>query len=526
VTTKREQAYNDMVRGLIASVGQLQDAEVARARGILEHMRSEIAARTAETDWQAHAIPQLKAAVTRAIETFERQYRAGHDPALANMFEAGIDMVDAPLAAAGIRVAAPEISRTALEIAQGYSADLIGGLSADAIKQINGEITLGIMGGKSVGDVMQAIGRSLDAEKTRMYNIAARAEAITRTETARVHSAARQARIAAVAGGVTDPAILVTKKWIASGKFYPRENHAALNDVRVPLDQDFPGGLPHPHAPGLPAKEVVNCGCTHVLDTPDWDKLAEDFEPAPISLRAAYIAPPKPKKQRRRPRKYQPAKKLEQALGWIEKNDLAENIELAGGRTWGGRLAKYKALAKANLILAEVDRMQRDLKIKLPKVKRFYITNSRRGAAHSVLPADKAGITFANDWDSRTWENIRAWEQKRGRPWDWIDKESHTAKNVRHEYAHIIDGDVMRRRGLKAASLTRTDEWHDLRRDLARKHKFTALTISDYAKTTGQEYFAEALAQYTSPLYGKERERFPKPLEDFLEGVLNEYRSK
>lgn len=283
--TRREQAYNRMLTDLTEKVGKLTDVEVSRVLAILDKALDEIDQMVAKTDWQAYRIPQMKESVERAISAFEQQYQTGFNAAEKNIWLAGIDVVDQPLFAAGIGIYTAELNREALEIMQGYSADLIGGLSADALKKINGEITMGILGQKSSWEVMQAIGTNL-TDKGLMPSIATRAETITRTEMARVHSAAREARMMATVEA--DPTAAWQKKWISSGKRYPRANHAALDGVVVNMDQDFSGGIPYPHAPGLPAKEVVNCGCTHVLARKDWGDLPKKWTPIQSELRAQY----------------------------------------------------------------------------------------------------------------------------------------------------------------------------------------------------------------------------------------------
>lgn len=256
--TRRERAYNRRLQGLIDGAGRLEDRAVARVISILENARKEVAAQVAVTEWDMYHLPQLKEGVERAMEGFRQQYLAGQTDHLANSFNAGIDIVDGPLHYAGIRSLAPELSREALEVMQGYSADLINGLSADALKKINSEISLGVMGAQPQHEVMARIGRNLE-DKSVFKSIGHRAEAITRTETGRVQSAAREARMQATAGN-TEPEMAWLKKWISSGKAEPRPHHAALHNTTVGMDEDFPGGLPYPHAPGLPAAEVVHCG--------------------------------------------------------------------------------------------------------------------------------------------------------------------------------------------------------------------------------------------------------------------------
>ena len=164
-----------------------------------------------------------------------------------NMWRAGIDMIDGPLAAAGIRVNLPELSMTQLEVLQGYSADLVKNISNDARTKINNEITLGLIGEKKISDVMDAIGKNLDGPGV-FGKIATRAEVITRTESARVNSAARQARMndAVKNNNALDPPIPLLKEWVHSGKFHARRDHLLLDGVTVPVNENFPRRHPLP----------------------------------------------------------------------------------------------------------------------------------------------------------------------------------------------------------------------------------------------------------------------------------------
>lgn len=256
--TGRERAYKKKMQELIKKTGKLEAREVKRVLGLLGRARTEVAARVAETEWELYSLPQLKEGIGRAVDGFKQQYLGAQTESLTNAWNAGIDGVDSPLQFTGIRSLAPELSREALEIMQGFSADLINGLSADMLKKINSEITMGLMGAKPPFETMQAIGRNLK-DKSVFKSIGHRAEAITRTEFARVNSSARAGRMNATVGN-TEPGMAWMKEWVSSGKAHPRDLHAALNGVKVGMDEDFPGGIPYPHAPGLPASEVVNCG--------------------------------------------------------------------------------------------------------------------------------------------------------------------------------------------------------------------------------------------------------------------------
>lgn len=283
--SSREEAYYAKIEELIHKAGNLEGEAVERVLKLLEDARLEVGARIAATEWQVYAVPQLKEAVGRTIDAFRQRYASELKGDLSNSWNVGVDLVDWPLHYVGIRTAAPELSMTALEILQGYSADLIKGLTEDALKQVNGRIAMGVLGQKTPYEVMREIGKSLDDPGV-FKSISVRAETITRTEMATVQSAAREARIEATVEA--NPELDWMKKWISSGKFRPRLNHAALNGVTISVKKNFPGGIPYPHAPGLPASEVVNCGCTHVLTLKNWEKLPAGYTPERYTPKAIW----------------------------------------------------------------------------------------------------------------------------------------------------------------------------------------------------------------------------------------------
>lgn len=280
--TNREKAHIKKVEELMAQAETMDAAAVDRALGILRAVRDDIAVQVAQTEWEAYYIPQAKEAFERAILRFEGQMKNSMESDSLIRWDAGIDMIDAPLAKAGIRILAPEIPRSTLTVLQGYSADLIEGLSADAMRKINHEITMGVLGQRPHYEVMKEIDRILGIETG--GGISWRAETIVRTEMAHVHSIARELRKKSVIEA--NPDLPWRKKWIHSGAHHARPNHAALSGKEVPVEENFPGNIPYPHAPGLPAAEVVNCGCSHVL-TCDWDALPGAWEPVEYTPRAA-----------------------------------------------------------------------------------------------------------------------------------------------------------------------------------------------------------------------------------------------
>lgn len=85
-----------------------------------------------------------------------------------------------------------------------------------------------------------------------------RADAIARTETGHAQNSAAYLQLGEAGAA--------TVRWApppdGPGR---RERHQDLRGVEVPYGTPFPNGLLHPHAPGAPASEVVNCACRVVV---------------------------------------------------------------------------------------------------------------------------------------------------------------------------------------------------------------------------------------------------------------------
>jgi hypothetical protein len=87
----------------------------------------------------------------------------------------------------------------------------------------------------------------------------ARATTIARTET--VGALNEGAMIKAQQGGV-----FRSKQWVSQRDGRVRSSHkAAERDGWIPIEQAYSNGLQYPHAPGAPAKEVVNCRCSQMF---------------------------------------------------------------------------------------------------------------------------------------------------------------------------------------------------------------------------------------------------------------------
>jgi hypothetical protein len=86
-----------------------------------------------------------------------------------------------------------------------------------------------------------------------------RSAAIARTEI--VGASNRGSYHAAVGTGLK-----TNKVWLATGFGDDRPHHTALNGTTIGRDDYYNVNgvrMLHPHSPGAPASEVINCRCTH-----------------------------------------------------------------------------------------------------------------------------------------------------------------------------------------------------------------------------------------------------------------------
>jgi len=257
---------------------------VKRAIRLLADARKEVAATVASTEWKAYHLPQMKAAIERAMQEFAGKYGTDLRDVQRGFWDQGMDLVDMPLREVGIIRAIPEIDTAMLSVLQDFSTDLVQGLGRDAIKKISQELSLGLLGEKQPYDVMKAVGRNLK-DKSIFKSLAHRAETITRTEAGRVLEAAGQARKEAAATVVPG----LKKQWYyGHSPKMPRLSHLAAAQAYgpggdpgpIPVNEPFiveGEALMYPRDPAGSAKNTINCGCASIPYHEDWDAATEDI---------------------------------------------------------------------------------------------------------------------------------------------------------------------------------------------------------------------------------------------------------
>lgn len=238
-------------RGVVAAIVSAPEPYSLYLRGLLREIDGLLA--------------EYRATMTRTMASaVERAAALGDDAVLRDVSALGVEV---PLSYVGV---SPALVRAAAE----YTADLIQGIADDARARIAREVRLGAAGGMSTTDLIGRIGRNLHDRST-FATIAARAEAVARTEVSRVYSTAYQEQAVELAERFPQQ---MRKRWVHAGfGLHSRPNHVRLDAVTrrnpIPVDEPFDlgGGLRamHPHDPSLPASEVVHCRCRMVLVAPE-----------------------------------------------------------------------------------------------------------------------------------------------------------------------------------------------------------------------------------------------------------------
>lgn len=235
---------------------------------LLDETRKRILGELAGMDPASFSAAQLnviKHQIDVLMKQFSGQATAALDAYESKSFQLGAQTVSAPLATIGFESSAlGQIDTSALAIAQGYTADLITGLSAQASAQVNGAIQRAFLGGQQITDIIKQIGTALSDGKgfTGLFDsIGRRATSIALNEVLRVHSIAAQARLEDASQRHPD----LQKQWhhLAIARM-PRPGHEYADGQVVDVDQPFEvegEELMYPRDPKGSAGNTINCHC-------------------------------------------------------------------------------------------------------------------------------------------------------------------------------------------------------------------------------------------------------------------------
>jgi hypothetical protein len=239
----------------------------ANVMEMLEEARKKIVGELSAIDDQSYMAAQLRVLsqeIKKSMEQFSTQFTDAVNSAQDDAFDLGTATIDQPLAAAGFPYKSfVGLDTSALSIAQGYTADLISGLTKDAAAKLNAAIQRAFLGGQSVSDIIAQVGRAIGGDKfSGLFSpIGARAETIALNEVLRVHSIAGQARLEDLADQI--PAL--QKQWLhVPASLAPRIAHifasGQVQDVGDPFLVDGEE-LMYPRDPNGEPENTINCHC-------------------------------------------------------------------------------------------------------------------------------------------------------------------------------------------------------------------------------------------------------------------------
>jgi hypothetical protein len=263
----RAQAYAQQLDLLTKQAEALSPEARLRILKLLDEANREILAdlsRTMPGSYNAARLQALKAQIERVMLQFADQAAAQVNEMERKAFEQTSVQIDATVAAGTAELAVhPVVDRALLQVVQGYTADLITGLSRDASAKINAAIQRGAMGGMDLQQLVGQIGSTLEGGKFSglFSQVGERAMSIATNEIMRVQSLASTARINALAP--RHPALLKRWKHIPVA-MVPRIGHLlANNQDRKPGEPFLVEGeeLQYPRDPNGSAENTINCHC-------------------------------------------------------------------------------------------------------------------------------------------------------------------------------------------------------------------------------------------------------------------------
>lgn len=269
-------SFRQQVEELVNQRDQLSDDAVRRILSLLGELHERVLAQLAtRPDLTARDAGALRVEIERLMRAFESRLATEVSGYQQQAWDLSDDAIDAQLARAGIRTGIVAVSTETLRLVQGMAFTQVTKLTREQMDAITRELQVASLGGRSFTELTTNIGRNLDSPSV-FGTIATRAEVIARTSVGQAYEYGNTVRgneAAEVLPGLQ-------KTWLHStgamprgkqpaGMYRPRATHVALHRVTIPWGDKFNVGgfeADGPMDASLPAKEVVNCLCTRVLN--------------------------------------------------------------------------------------------------------------------------------------------------------------------------------------------------------------------------------------------------------------------
>lgn len=295
--TPKEQYANELI-DVARRFDNLEDGTIKRLIALLQNVRKDMAltlADNATTDFEIARTQSLINSVDNIVLNFQSGLTSNFNASFLGSGRLGVDMVTSPLDAIGLNVSSfNSLAPSQVNVALDFSAELVQNISNDLRNTINTQLRQATLAQKSSFQAMKDISKALGVNArdgiwgTRnrpdvVTGVAARAEAIARTEMTRINNLAQFSTQEQAAN--LSPGLL--KRWIATARGNTRDTHISahrryFNDP-IPVNEPFRVGrseLMYPGDPRGEAKETINCRCTMVLVVPELGVLKTPLDTA------------------------------------------------------------------------------------------------------------------------------------------------------------------------------------------------------------------------------------------------------
>lgn len=258
----------EIIRGRTALLVDTRGEILRILRTALDQIQAILAGQP--TDYQLWRLPRLAAEIRQAMETFSTDAGAALSTAAGRAWELGQALIDAPLAAGGLRITdgIGRLDTRQLQAMRSFMTDRIQDIGLTAANKINAEMGLVVIGAQGPAMAIKAVRSILGGEAKR------RATTIVRTELSRAYGVAAFERLQQAAPRVEG----LQKQWRKSGKVHPRPHHDVIDGQVRDVGEPFtvkpfgkaPVNLMYPHDPKAPPGEVINCGCVMLPFKASW----------------------------------------------------------------------------------------------------------------------------------------------------------------------------------------------------------------------------------------------------------------
>lgn len=279
--TPEQKAFEAALRERLAERARTLLATDQRVMALLHAAQTQIVQQlaTQPADWQQWQLTRLRDQIETILAAAGQQAGAAVDAGLRQAWQQGEDLVDKPLAAAGmgVEMRLGALDARVLAAMRTFAVERLNNVATEAMGKIGQQLGLVTIGGITPFQAIKAVQALLGSDSPR------RATAIVRTEVSRAFAVASQERLVQAAPLVPG----LGKQWRRSGKIHSRWTHDLMDGQVVDADKPFkvpnPGGginlMQCPHDPKAPPEQVICCGCIALPYMKGWQVATPGAKP-------------------------------------------------------------------------------------------------------------------------------------------------------------------------------------------------------------------------------------------------------